>query len=168
MRTLDKAACLVLASGFLLFAAASPASAQQGGVSDESEKVVSMNGFSSDRNYIVRLSWQPNGTDDNIFDIFIDDSTTGARLNGVEYDIALYKGSQLVASSQRTDQTTTRQLYDLGDLGQYTVRVSDIEGTDEFIDFSIQVTPEFPLHVFAAMAAVFAGIMALHRFRPAA
>lgn len=57
-----------------------------------------MNGLSSDRNYIVHLSWQPNGTDDNI-DIFIDDYVTGARLNGVEYDIALYKGGQLVASS---------------------------------------------------------------------
>ena len=114
------------------------------------------------------MSWQPNSTDDNIFDIFIDNSVTGARLAGVEYDIAMYKGGQLVASSQTTDQTTTRQLYDFGDQGQYTVRVSDIEGSGEFIDFSIQVTPEIPLHMFAAMAAVFAGMVALHRFRPAA
>jgi hypothetical protein len=127
-----------------------------------------MNGSSSDRNCILHRSWQPNGTDDNIFDIFIDDSVTGARLYGVEYDIALYNGGQLVASSQRTDETTTRQLYDFGELGQYIVKVSDIEGTGEFIDFSIQVAPEFPLHIFAAMAAVVAGIVALHRIRPAA
>ena len=63
----NKAGCLVLAVGLLL--AANSAYAQQGGVSDESEKVVSMNGFSSDRNYIVHLSWQPNGTDNYIFDI---------------------------------------------------------------------------------------------------
>jgi hypothetical protein len=40
------------------------------GVNDESEKVVSMNGFSSDRNYIVCPSWQqPNGTNANIFEV---------------------------------------------------------------------------------------------------
>ena len=109
-------------------------------------------------------SWQPNSTDTNIFDVFIDDSVTGARLNGVEYDIALYQNGQLVASSQRTDQTTTRQLYDL-DEGQYTVRVADIEGSGQHIDFSIQVTPEFPLHVLAGAAALFAGMIAMHRLR---
>jgi len=167
MRAWNKAGCMVLALCFLLLATTGIASAQQGGISDSNEKVVSMNGFSSGRNYIVYLSWQPNGTDDNVFDIFIDDSVTSARLNAVKYDIALYKGGQLVASSQRVDQTTTRQLYDFEDLGQYTVRISNIENSGEFIDFSIQMTPEFPLHIFAVVAATFAGIVALHRFRPA-
>jgi hypothetical protein len=133
---------MVLALGFLLLATTSPASAQQGGVSDSNEKVVSMNGLSSGRSYIVYLSWQPNGTDTNIFDVFIDDSGTSARLNNVEYDIALYRGDQLVASSQRTGQMTTRQLYDFGDEGQCTVKISNIEGSSEFIDFPIQVTPD--------------------------
>ena len=101
-----------------------------------------MNGLSSGRSYIVYLSWQPNGTDTNIFDVFIDDSGTSARLNNVEYDIALYRGDQLVASSQRTGQMTTRQLYDFGDEGQCTVKISNIEGSSEFIDFPIQVTPD--------------------------
>lgn len=168
MGTWNKAGSLVLAIGFLLLATASPANAQQGGVTDTTEKVISMNGLSSDRSYIVYLSWRPNGTDTNIFDIFIDDSATSARLNDVEYNIALYRDGQLVASSERTGQATTRQFYDFEDQGQYTVRISNIEGSGEFIDFSIQVTPEFPLHIFTAVAAMFAGIVALQRFRPAA
>lgn len=86
------------------------------------------------------MSGQPNGTDTNIFDIFIDDSATSTRLSDVEYDIALYKGGQLVASTQRTDQTSTRQFYDFKVLGQYAVRISNIEGSGEYIHFSIQVT----------------------------
>lgn len=39
-----------------------------------------MNGFSSGRDYIMYKSWQPNSTDTTIFDVFIDDSVTGARL----------------------------------------------------------------------------------------
>ena len=113
-------------------------------------------------------SWQPNSTDTNIFDVFIDDSVPGARLNDAEYDIALYQNGQLIASSQRTDQTTTRQLCDFEDEGQYTVSVSDIKDSDQHIDFSIQVTPEFPLHIFAAVAATFAEIVVLHRLRPLA
>lgn len=163
MEMRNKAGCLVLAVGLLL--AANPAYAQQGGVSESTDKVVSMNGFSSGRDYIVHMSWQPNGTDVNVFDVFIDDSVTGARLNGVEYDIALYQNGQLVPSSQRMDQTTTRQLYDFEDEGHYTVRVSDIEGSGQSIDFSIQVTPEFTLHVFAGAAALFAGMIAMHRLR---
>lgn len=133
-----------------------------------SEKVVSMNGFSRDRSYIVYQSWQPNGTGANIFFIFIDDSATSARLKDVEYDIALHRDGQLVASSERSGQTTTRQFYSFEDQGQYTVRISNFEGSGEFIDFSIQVTPEFPLHIFAVVAAMFVGIVALQRFRPAA
>jgi hypothetical protein len=46
----NKAGCLVLAVGLLL--AANSAYAQQGGVSESTDKVVSMNGFSSGRDYI--------------------------------------------------------------------------------------------------------------------
>lgn len=159
---------MALAAGLLQLASI-PANAQHGGVSDGSnEKVVSMNVFSNNRGYIVCLSWQPNGTCANIFDIFIDDSATGARLNGVEYDIALYKGGELVASSQRAGQTTTAQFYDFEDQGQPTVRVSNIERSGGLIDFATQVTPESPLHIFPPMAALFAAITALHRLRPAA
>ena len=93
MQALNKAGCMALATALLLFAAM-PANAQQGGVSDgANEKVVSMNGFSSDKSYIVYLAWQPNGTDANIFDIFIHDSATGARLRAIKYDIAVYKSA---------------------------------------------------------------------------
>ena len=44
----------LLALGLLL--AANPAYAQQGGVSESTDKAVSMNGFSSGRDYIVHLS----------------------------------------------------------------------------------------------------------------
>jgi hypothetical protein len=84
MRALNKAGCMALAAGLVLLAAM-PANAQQGGVSDDTnEKVVSMNGFSSDTSYIVYLSWQPNGTDANILDIFIHDSATGALLSDIK------------------------------------------------------------------------------------
>jgi hypothetical protein len=125
-----------------------------------------MNGLSNNRHYIVYLSWQPNGTNANIFDVFIDDSAIGARLNNVEYDIASYRADELVASSLRTDQTTTRQFYNFEELGEYTVRISNIDGSGEYMNFSIEVTPKFPLHMFAALAALFAGMVTVQRLRP--
>lgn len=80
----------------------------------------------------------------------------------------MYQNGQSVASSQRTDQTTTRQLYDFEDDGQYTVSVSDIKDSGQHIDFSTQATLEFPLHIFAAVAAAFGAIVVLHRLRPLA
>lgn len=166
MVMLSKAGGLLLALSFLLLAVANPTDAQQGGVANSNEKVVSMNVVSNDRHYIVYLSWQPNGSNANIFDVFIDDSATGARLNNVEYVISLYRADELVASSLRTDQTTTRQFYNFEESGEYTVRISNIDGNGEYINFSIEVTPEFPLHMFGALAALFAGMVTVQRLRP--
>jgi hypothetical protein len=143
----------VFGIGFLAAGRSESCRCSAGGVIGSNEKAVSMNGLGSDRHYIVYLSWQQNGSGANIFDVFIEDSATSARLNGAEYDIALYKAGELVTSSLRTDQTTTLQFYNFEDQGEYVI-------------FSIEVTPEFPLHMFAALAAAFVGMVALGRLRP--
>jgi hypothetical protein len=77
----------------------------------------------------------------------------------------LYKDGQLVPSSQRMDQTSTRQVYGFKDVGHYTVRIDNINGDNERIDFAIQVTPEFPFGLFAGMVSLFTAVAVVHRFR---
>jgi len=67
----------------------------------------------------VYLSWTPDDVD-NTFDIYIHDSITDRQVEGITYDVMLYRDGQLLSSSQRTDQTTTRQVYDFEQEGQYT------------------------------------------------
>ena len=126
--------------------------------------IMSMNRLSSDRSYIVNLLWQTDdSSDEMIFDIFIQDSSTSANVAGAKYDISLYRGGQLVQSTERKDQTSTRQAYPFEEIGQYTVRISDIGDRGESAEFSIQVTPEFPLGLFAAAAAPFTAVAVIQR-----
>jgi hypothetical protein len=95
------------------------ANAQRGFVTEEEEGVVSMSGLSCDRNYIVYLSWTPDDLH-NTFDIHIRDSISDRPVEGITYDVMLYRDGQLVSSSKRTAQTTTRQVYDFEQEGQCT------------------------------------------------
>jgi hypothetical protein len=151
----------ILASSLLVLQIIPLAHAQ---AEDEEPMIMSMNRLSSDRSYIVNLLWQvDDASDEMIFDIFIRDSSTNANVAGVRYDISLHKDGQLVPSTEKKDQTSTRQAYPFEEIGQYTVRISDIEDSGENAEFSIQVTPEFPLGLFAAVAAPFTAIAVLQR-----
>jgi hypothetical protein len=68
----------------------------------------------------VYLSWTPDDVD-NSFDIpHIHDSIMDRAVEGITYDVMLYRDGRLLSSSKRTDQTTTRQVYDFEQEGQYT------------------------------------------------
>jgi hypothetical protein len=97
----------------------------------------------------VYLSWTPDDVD-NTFDIYIHDSITDRPVEGISYDVMLYRDGQLPSSSQRTDQRTTRQVYDFEQEGQYT----HLEGRQhqrrqrEDRLFDTGETLEFPVGMF--------------------
>jgi hypothetical protein len=79
----------------------------------------------------------------------------------------LFKGDQQLDETHRSNQTAAMQKYIFEGEGSYALRIENINGSGEndSISIPIQVTPEFPLGVFALMSVTLVAIVIATRSR---
>jgi hypothetical protein len=112
----------------------------------------------------VEITWTPDDIGSaNVFDIRFIEPETGEEVEDIVYDFSIYRGS--TREDLRRDQTITQQEFTFDEQGSYTIRIDDIDGLDENVLIPIQVTPEFPLGVFALIAITFgAAVLVARRY----
>jgi hypothetical protein len=126
-----------------------------------------LEGTSSSGNFNVQVNWTSNDIgQENKFDLKFLDAGTGDEIANPTYSIMLFKGEQHLNESHREGQTAARQIYSFDEVGSYTLRIENINGsgTEDGIEIPMQVTPEFPpavmiLLIMAAMSAIICASM---------
>lgn len=111
---------------------------------------------SDQETFIVEIIWTSDdiGTT-NTFDIHFIEPETGEEIEDVVYDFSIYnEGHREVI---RRDQTATRQQFIFDQQGSYEIRIEDIDALGERVAIPIQVTPEFPITLLLAIAAMVLG-----------
>jgi len=131
--------------------------AQEKGV----DQPILLEGSTTSGNFKVQVNWTSNDIGkDNTFAVkFFDDQ--GNELSDATYSIMVFKGEERLNDTHRENQNTAEQTYTFDEEGSYTLRIENINGrgTQDGIDISMQVTPEFPVGMSAAIAAVFGAII---------
>jgi hypothetical protein len=120
------------------------------------QEQIRLEAVSDQGTFKVEIMWTSNDIGSaNNFEIYFVDPDSGSEIEGVKYDISIYRDAR--PEIQRFDQTSTFQEF------FFEVRIDDIEDLGERAIISIQVTPEFQHKVFvfaAAAAALSIGVLA--------
>lgn len=131
----------------------------------EGGQLIPLQGTSSTRDFRVEINWTSADIgSENTFSLKLMDAN-GQELRDATYDVMLFKGEMHLDETHRSDQTAREQKYIFDEQGSYTLRIENISdsGANNYISIPIQVTPEFPLGVFALTAATFAAIVGATR-----
>jgi hypothetical protein len=116
-----------------------------------------LQGTSSSGKFKVQVNWTSNDIgQDNTFDLKFIDATSGDEISNSKYSIMLFKGEEHLNESHREDQTAAQQTYTFDEVGSYTLRIENINGSgaEDGIDIPMQVTPEFPPVVMTVLLMV--------------
>jgi hypothetical protein len=109
----------------------------------------------------IEILWTPAEIGSgNTFVICFLDSETGREVEDMRYDLLVFKDGSQSPEVRRAGQTATVQHLSFDEPGRYVVRIDDIDGLGEGAQLPIQVTPEFPLALVAAAAAVGIAVIA--------
>jgi hypothetical protein len=124
------------------------------------QEQIRLEAVSDQGTFKVEIIWTSNDIGSaNNFEIHFVDPDSGSEIEGVKYDISIYRDAS--PEIQRFDQTSTFQEFFFEEVGSYEIRIDDIEDLGERAIISIQVTPEFQLRVFVfAAAALSMGVLA--------
>ena len=125
------------------------------------QEQIRLEAVSDQRTFKIDIMWTSNDIGSaNKFEIHFVDPDSGSEIEGVKYDISIYRDAR--PEIQRFDQTSTFQEFFFEEVGPYEIRIDDIEDLGERAIISIQVTPEFQhkVFVFAAAAAFSIGVLA--------
>jgi hypothetical protein len=127
------------------------------------QEQIRLEAVSDQGTFKVEIMWTSNDIGSaNNFEIYFVDPDSGSEIEGVKYDISIYRDAR--PEIQRFDQTSTFQEFFFEEVGHYEIRIDDIEDLGERAIISIQVTPEFQHKVFvfaaAAAAALSIGVLA--------
>jgi hypothetical protein len=124
------------------------------------QEQIRLEAVSDQGTFKVEIMWTSNdiGSPNN-FEIYFVDPDTDSEIEGVKYDISIYRDAH--PEIQRFDQTSTFQQFFFEEVGSYEIRIDDIEDLGERAIIPIQVTPEFQLRLFVfAAAALSMGVLA--------
>ncbi|MDQ3727370.1 MAG: hypothetical protein M3307_03945 [Thermoproteota archaeon] len=127
------------------------------------QEQIRLEAVSDQGTFKVEIMWTSNDIGSaNNFEIYFVDPDSGSEIEGVKYDISIYRDAR--PEIQRLDQTSIFQEFFFEEVGSYEIRIDDIEDLGERAIISIQVTPEFQHKVFvfaaAAAAALSIGVLA--------
>ena len=124
------------------------------------QEQIRLEAVSDQGTFKVEIMWTSNDIGSaNEFEIHFVDPDTGSEIEGVKYDITIYRDAS--HEIQRLDQTSIFQEFFFEEIGSYEIRIDDIEDLGERAIIPIQVTPEFQLNVLVpAAAAVSIGVLA--------
>lgn len=120
--------------------------------------------------YNVDLTWIPNtlGIGDAEFIITIYDKETGFPVPQAEYDFVLVKDDKEVFRKSGFAQAGgSFESIKLSEehVGPLTLRLVEIDGSNEFVEIPIVVTPEFPFGSILTMTALFSCVILFALFR---
>jgi hypothetical protein len=124
------------------------------------QEQIRLEAVSDQGTFKIEIMWTSNDIGSaNEFEIHFVDPDTGSEIEGVKYDISIYRDAS--HEIQRLDQTSIFQDFFFEEIGSYEIRIDDIEDLGERAIIPIQVTPEFQLKVFvfAAAAALSIGVL---------
>lgn len=100
---------------------------------------------------IVEVTWTPADIGSpHVFDMCFVEPETGVEIEDVVYDFSVYRDGD--REELRRGQAVATQEFTFEEQGQYSIRIDNIEGLGEGVEIPIQVTPEFPLGMFAIVA----------------
>ncbi len=116
------------------------------------QEQIRLEAVSDQGTFKVEIMWTSNDIGSaNNFEIHFVDPDSGSEIEGVKYDISIYRDAR--PEIQRLDQTSIFQEFFFEEVGSYEIRIDDIEDLGEGATVPIQVTPEFQLEVFVFAAA---------------
>jgi hypothetical protein len=129
----------------------------------DAQQQIQLEALSDQGTFMVEMLWTPNEIGrDNTFSISFIEPETGLELEDMEYNIIVYEEDNIL-KLRRVDQTATQQRFSFEEPGSYTIRIDDIDGLGESVNFPIQVTPEFPAGMIGVMVALMATAVIIGR-----
>ena len=121
------------------------------------QEQITLKAGSDQGTFMVEITWTTEHIGSaNMFDLHFIEPETGEEIEGVVYDISIYKGGD--REILRRDQTATRQEFTFDNPGSYTIRIDNIEGLGERVAIPIQVTPEFPTQTVALVVVALGAV----------
>ena len=122
----------------------------------------------SDGQYRVDLTWFPNtlslGESEFIMTFYQKD--TGLATDDITYDFVLIKnGTEIHRKSGLASGGGTFEnfVFVEKEAGDVTIRIENIDGTDEYVEIAVNVAPEFPLGVSIILAIILISIIVLSK-----
>jgi len=117
-------------------------------------------------NYTVEVSWPEQIFPDNLIplSLFFSDAN-GKRLPNVTYDLILEKDGQRILNRNGVSTIEGFASHDIifDSQGPITVRIEKIKGSEESVEMTINVVPEFPIGILLPIAAAFGIYFVLYR-----
>jgi hypothetical protein len=116
---------------------------------------------SSSGQYYVDLTWFPSDlriNEGSEFVITIYDKTTGQPVPEAEYEFVLLNGNKEIIRKDgfsKAGGSFENYMFAENDLGQVTLRIENIDGSAEFVEMPLSVTPEFPVGTLMVFSLVF-------------
>jgi len=110
----------------------------------------------------VKINWFTNELGkQNVFAITLTDAKSMANVEDAEFDFSVVQEGKVLTQSHITEPTSPGQAYgaqyNFTNAGSYVIRIDNINNTGESIKFPVQVTPEFPVFLLAAVTAAVMG-----------
>ena len=125
--------------------------------------------FLESQNYEVQLSWMSNPLEieeESQFFISIYEKDSEVPLTESEYDLVLIQGNEEIFRTTKHIQSSEGSesfVFAKENLGEITLRIENIDGTNEFVEIPITVTPEFPLGIFLIFPIIFSIFILLRK-----
>lgn len=117
------------------------------------------NNNDSDGKYTVDITWIPSPLkifEESEFIITINEKSTGLPVRDAEYDFVVLdeNNSEIIRKSGFAKAGGSFENYRFAekDLGSITLRIENIDGSQEYVDLPTSVTPEFPLGVMMILS----------------
>jgi hypothetical protein len=116
----------------------------------------------------AQISWIPNAIgSENTFGIRFLNTSSGAELQNIVYDVMLFNEGNHLSESHRSNQHAASQKYVFSEPGFYTLKIDNIGNTTSSIDLPMQVVPEFSSEASAMIlvAGLLATLLLIGRFK---
>ncbi len=116
----------------------------------------------------AQISWIPNAIgSENTFGIRFLNTSSGAELQNIVYDVMLFNEGNHLSESHRSNQQAASQKYVFAEPGFYTLKIDNIGNTTSSIDLPMQVVPEFSNEASAMIlvAGLLAAMLFISKFK---
>jgi hypothetical protein len=123
---------------------------------------------SNQSSFKAQISWIPNAIGrENTFGIRFLNTSSGAELQNIVYDVMLFNEGNHLSESHRSGQQAASQKYVFSEPGFYTLKIDNIGNTTSSIDLPMQVVPEFSSEASAMIlvAGLLAALLLIGRFK---
>jgi len=133
---------------------------------------ITMEGTTGNNTWNVKINWFTNDIGkQNVFAITLSDPKSSAYVEDAEFDFSILQDGKVVTMSHVSKPSSPGQAYgvqyNFTNAGSYVIRIDNINNTEgESIEFPVQVTPEFPVLLAVATAAVMGTIVVIGRLKP--